>query len=321
VTHGKVSIRPSSPTSILTRTLTIASLSLLLVASGCKTSEDSTAAATQMAATSKALAAYYTTLHKRLEQTDHLYAVQEAILSIPYSDADKSRMADAAAEIEARAKMADKLAELSESFGDLASPDTAKAASTSAAALGTELETIKSLQPASSTIDTLTGATQFLVTVIQERKERQAAKAMASVITDLEALFNKEMPNYNSLNAQYITTAQALANTLVQGGQVDESYFLRDTLGPFQLTPKVTTPELQAKFAGLAKHRIELTAAEEKTQFETVSAAMDQALAEMSRRVNLVANEQPMTFRLPPVSVTTVQQWALQQGSSFLSAH
>jgi hypothetical protein len=285
------------------------SFCLLLLTTACKTSDDATAAAQQMSDTATALGDYYATLLKLVKETGQLNQVQEAMLSIPYGDADKKRIADAAAEIAKREEVAEGLSDLADSFTSLTTPDAATAASNSAASLQTEVDSIQGIGVAGTVVDALSGAMGTLVKALQEHKEREAARAMSSTIAALDAFFKKEMPVYESLDTDYLTMAQSLATNLVDRGQVDESYYVKDVLGPFDITPSVTAPDLKAKIDVLAKAHIAATAEERKKRFKKASAAMEAALAEMARRVDLVAGDKPMSFRLPPGPLTTVQQW------------
>ena len=280
----------------------------LLCTTGCKTSEDSKAAAAQMTETAQALSEYYASLGELLKKTDQLYIVEEALLGLSYGDAPKKQIADSIAEIEKREKMAKNLASLADTFTHLTSPDAVNDAVTSATALQTELGTIKALNGASAEIGALTGSTQVLLTALQEHKEREAAKGMSKTVSGLDALFSKEMPGYESIDDQYLREAADFTRSLVQDGDVEESHFLKDTLTLFDLAPGVASPEARKKLDALALKQIQAKSDEQKTAFNDSTVAMEKSLSEMSRRIDLVANEKPMTFRAAPQSLATVKK-------------
>ena len=61
------------------RVAAIATLFCLILTSGCKTSDDTAAAATQLTATASSLTSYYSALDTILSETDQLYQIQAAI--------------------------------------------------------------------------------------------------------------------------------------------------------------------------------------------------------------------------------------------------
>lgn len=286
------------------------SLCSLVAVTACKTSKDASAAAAQMTETAEALGAYYAALHSTVKQTGQLYIVQEAMVGIPYGDADKKQIADAAAELAKREELAETLSSLATAFSGLTGSKASTSATTSATALQAEVDSLKNIGSAATVADALSAATGTLVKALQEGKEREAAKAMAGTISALDDLFKKEKPACESLGAAYYNLAQSLAKNLIDRGQVDESFYVKDALGPFGLTANVTSPDLKAKIDVIAKANIDSIAEEKQKHFYKASDAMEKALGEMSRRIDLVAGEKPMTIRAVPASLTTVNQWA-----------
>ncbi|HEY0760714.1 MAG TPA: hypothetical protein VGD59_15810 [Acidisarcina sp.] len=287
-------------------------LCVLLLVNGCKTSEDATAAATQMTTTASALVDYYAALEKLMKKTDELNRLQEAMLTIPYQQPDRKQIADQAAEFEKREQMAEELTQLAGAFTSLASPAAAQAATDSTTKLQTELASIKQLTPATDEINAMTGAMQLLVSAIQQHKEREAAKAMAATLTGLDGFFLKEMRANESLDSQFVTLAGSLATNLVDQGQIDESSYVQDALGSFDLTARVTDPGIKARIDVLAKAHIAARGDAEKRRFARASTGMEQALAEMARRVNTVASDKAMKSRLAPPSLADVAKWTAE---------
>ena len=77
------------------RKLRIASIAILCCVaftSGCKTSDDAAAAATQMSTTAKSLSDYYTALSTILSNTDQIYSLNQQLYAKPYSSQSQQEL-------------------------------------------------------------------------------------------------------------------------------------------------------------------------------------------------------------------------------------
>ena len=101
-----------------------------------------------------------------------------------------------------------------------------------------------------------------------------------------------------------------MADYLAEHDAIDTSGFLKVALDPLGLTPSVASPELKAELAPLTKQQITARAAALNDAYVKATGAMMASLQEMSQRIHLVAEDKPMVFRVPPVTIATVEQWA-----------
>jgi hypothetical protein len=287
----------------------------LLFFAGCKTSDDAAAAATQMSATAKSLSDYYAALNTLLANTDQLYILNEQILSKPYSAENRQLMKDNQAELEKRVALAAEFSTFAGEFAKLVGSKAVADVTASAGKLETEVETLAKVKASSVEQSALKAALQIFVTAIQEHKEREAAKAMEGIAKGLTALFIKEGEVWNSVETNYTKTASVLAGYLVDHDATDQSALLKVALDPFGLTPAVITPELKASLAPLAKQQIAAHATKLDDAFVKATDDMTKSLEEMSKRIEAVAEDKPMAFRMPPVTVANVEKWAAQVGT------
>jgi len=98
----------------------------------------------------------------------------------------------------------------------------------------------------------------------------------------------------------------------VDQNAVDNSVLLKPALDPFGLTLSAPAPNLNTKLAPLVKQQIAARQATLVTAYSNATEAMSKSLQEMSQRIHMVATDKPMAFRVPPVTVTAVEQWATQ---------
>ncbi len=287
----------------------------LLVATGCKTSDDAEAAATQMSLTAKCLSDYYNALDIILADTNRLYMVNEALFSKPYTEENRQLLKSNEAELEKRAQLAEDFSTLAAQFAALTGSEAPEEAAKSANKLATEVESLASLKVSSAEQGVLKVALQLLVKAIQEHKEREAAKAIDSFAKGLSDLFVKEEPVWISINEVYVKVASNLAGDLVDGNHTDNSMLLKAALDPFALKPTVPSPELNTQLAPLAHHQIDRRKAGLLASFPRITDAMAMSLQEMSKRVHLVAVDKPMSFHTAPLTIATVEHWVAQVGS------
>ena len=112
--------------------------------SGCKTSDDAVAAASQLTATASSLNNYYSALESLLTETDQLYQIQAAINALaPYDAPTKKFITETASEIHKRKKMATSLTMLAQEFAKLSGSTSETNASTAAANLETVVAGLK----------------------------------------------------------------------------------------------------------------------------------------------------------------------------------
>jgi len=287
-------------------------LSCLFLAGGCKTSDDATAAASQLAATAKTLTNYYSALDTILGQTDQLNAVQVVLYGIPYDAPIKAEIADTRAEIQKRAAIAKGLTELAQNFAKLTGSTASTDASASAGKLETEVESLKLTKGKMSSDEQalMKAAVDLVVKAIQERKEREAAQGISKFAKALAGFFTKEAPDYESIARDYSAISSSLAKSLLQNGQTDPSGFFKVALDPYGLEPQITDPKLKNGIEMLAEQQVDLKAKALDEAHKNASDDMEKCLKQMADRIDLVANDKPMEVRTVPVTLANVEKWA-----------
>ena len=236
--------------------ITVAVVGSLLLMTGCRTSDDATAAATQMATTAKSLCDYYTALRTILDNTDQLYLLNAQLYAKPYPEENRQQLKETEAELEKRAELASDFSSLSGSFGKLTGSTAPADVGTSALKLEGEVETLASVQTSSVEQSALKAALEALTTAIKEHKEREAAKAMDDAAKGLSDLFAKETGAWNSTEIQYSSIGSTLAGSLVDGNATDNTALLKVALDPFGLSPSIASAAMNAQLAPLARQQI-----------------------------------------------------------------
>jgi hypothetical protein len=284
----------------------------IFLATGCKTSDDAAAAATQMSATAKSLSDYYTALNTILANTDQLYILNEQLLSKPYTAENRQLLKNNEAELAKRIALAADFSTLASEFAKLTGSTAAADVSASAIKLQTEVDGLAAVKASTNEQNLLKSALQLFVKAIQEHKEREAARAISDFSQGLTALFIKEGEVWNSVETVYSQIAENLAVYLVDKEAIDNSSLLKVALDPFGLTPSAAAPELKAKLAPLAKQQITARKTALDDSYIKATDAMTKSLQEMSKRIQAVAEDKPMAFRMPPITVANVEKWASQ---------
>jgi len=302
------SIRPTR----CVKAIAVALICGLALIAGCKTQDDAASAATQMSATAKSLSDYYAALGVILSNTDKIYAINARLYSKPYSDESRKQLKTTQDELARRVQLAADLSTLAGNFAKLTGSEAPADVAASCNKLETEVDGLASRTASTGEQNMIKSALQLLVTAIQERKERDAARAMDSLASGLSNLFDKEAPAWNSVDEVYSGLAANLANSLVDQNAVDNTALLKAALEPFGLTPAPASVEVNAKLAPVAKQQIADRQAALEASYTNATDAMSKSLKEMSERIHLVAEDKPMAFRAPPVTVSTVEQWATQ---------
>ncbi len=282
---------------------------------GCKTSDDATAAAGQMATTSQELSSYYKALQTTFEETDELYRLNEQLYSKPYTAENQQLLKSNEAELAKRAQLATDLSSLSESFGGLSGSTAPSDAASAASQVEEDVEKLSPLKASSTEQGALKLAVQELATAIQQHKEREAAKAMEGAAQSLSDLFAKETEIWNSTEQVYSQIAANLAASLVDANVTDNGAVLDVALTPFGLVRNVSIGDMNGKLAPVAKQQILTKKAAMDEAYKSATDGMAKALAQMAQRIQTLAEGKPMTQRMPPLSLATVQQWVTQAGS------
>lgn len=300
-----------SSTRALGRYFTFSFIAILIAFFvACKVSDDATAAAQQMAATSTTLTDYYGAIADSLTDTIALNELNESLLGVPFGDADRKQIETARAEILKRRDLAQALARLSTSFGTLTGSKASTDVATAATALGNELISVKALPGGSPVPDALGKAGNFLIQLIQQHEEKKAAQGMDDTMKALVELFKKEQPVYDSLARQHIMLASQVAKPLIDRRAVDPTPLLQPALKPFGLTANPANTQIEDTLRTLAKSRLAAATDVGTKQAEDASTAMLKALEEMSSRIDLLATEKPMPLRGNPFSLKVVESWA-----------
>jgi phage host-nuclease inhibitor protein Gam len=299
------------------RAFAILFLATLFLATGCKTSDDAVAAATQMSATAKALSDYYTALNTILSNTDQLYILNQQLTSRPYTAENRQLMKNNQAELAKRAALAADFSTLAAEFAKLSGSTAAADVSASAVKLQTEVDSLASVKASTGEQNMLKSALEIFVKAIQEHKEREAARAICDIAKGLTALFIKEGEVWNSVETNYTRIAANLAVYLVDHDATDNSGLLKVALDPFGLTPSSSTSDLKALLTPLAKQQIATRTAALDDSYVKATDAMTKSLQEMTKRISAVAEDKPMAFRMPPLTVDLVEKWVAQVESYF----
>lgn len=290
-------------------------LLFLAFAGACKTTSDAAVVATQLASTATALSNYYTALHTEIIDTDQLNSLEQGVVGVPYDQQTRALILDSADEIQKRIELANNLAILATSLTQLATSTGAADASTAA---GNIASTAASIKPLTSTLSApvqagITTAAQLIVTAIQERKIRAAARGIAALLDHYNKFFNAEEPAYQTLNDQYVGIAGTLSGWFVKNGQTDpEAYssaMAKVALAPYGLTAKIDAAT-EAKIAATAQMFIDQKSADLKAVQVKAGKAMEDALADIAMRAGDVAANKPLPAGLAPPSLDAVNQWA-----------
>lgn len=297
-------------TGAVTRT----ALCLLLcfeLMNACKTPDDATAAASQMATTSQDLVAYYSALTQVMDNTIKLNQLQSALLGTAFGSQDLAQLQETRLGIQQRANLAKTLQSLSANLSKLTGSTAASDVSTSANKLGTELVTVKAL-PKGPPISTALGdAGQAITLLIKERDERKAAVLLNSTISAVSKQFTAEKQVYESLYATYFALAASLAQESIKRNWVEESSLLTPALQPYGLSPSAgpQAQNLSIVLNSYAEQQIATLSASQVAAQQKATEGMDQALQEMSKRIDELATGKGMHSRGSPVSLADVEAW------------
>ncbi len=284
-------------------------LFLFSLVTACKVSDDAVAASTQMTATAASLHSYYAALAGSVTDTIALYELDAAISGIPFSAEERKLPEETRAEILKRRELAKTLAKLASSMATLSNSKAPADIETAATSLGEELTKIKALPNGALVPDAVGKAGNFLLQIVQQHEEKQAARAMDQTLAAVGDLFEKEKPTYDSIARTHIFQASQVAKDLINANGVDPAPMLEPALKPFALTPLPPSQQLQASLKSLALSRLQSTADENAQKEVNASAAMLAALREMSSRVHLLATDRSMPIRGNPFSLEIVESW------------
>lgn len=281
---------------------------------GCKTSEDATALANQFSTTSKALSGYYVALDKELQATDELNVLGEGLNGTRYAEDAQDKIRNATTAIEERQTVADTLGQVAGSFGKLSGSTAAADAASSAGKLEDAAEGLKLLPSTLNSAEksALAGALQGLVKLIQQRKERQAAKKMADVVSMLAILFASEQNAYNSINDQYADLSRSFAQVLARDRQIDTSAFeaslTASALAPYSLTPELSN-DVKLRLDKEIPNEISRESVNLKTSHQKASDGMETSLRELAKALATLAADKPLATSGPGAALGDVNQW------------
>ena len=281
--------------------------------SGCKTSDDAAAAATQLTVTASSLTSYYSALGTLLSETDQLYQIQAAVNPLaPYDTQTKNYITDTAGpEIQKREKLAAALTTLAQQFAKLSGSTAATNASTAAGNLESTVAGLKisSVSMSARNVNLMKDAVDLIVKAIQEHKEREAAAAIDKFTSALDTWFQSEEPFCNAVGSNYANVTKSLAQVLINHGQVDPSQFLNAVFSPYGLTPQLTDPTLKRKVQTILAEQVDHKSAALATAQQTATTNMEKSLSEMASRIHLMATDKPMAIRAAPITLAEVQNW------------
>jgi hypothetical protein len=276
----------------------------------CKICDDAVAASSQMTSTATGLSSYYSALAESVNDTIALYEIDSAFSGIPFSAKDRKLPEDTRSEILKRRDLANSLGNLASSMASLSNSKAPRDVETSATALGNELIQVKALPGGSPVPDGIGKAGNYLMQVIQQHNEKEAARAMDQTLVAVGDLFEQEKPAYDSIARTHLREASQVAKDLTNTNEIDMTAMLTPALKPFNLTPLPATKQLQDSFKVLALSRLQNSAEVAIKNEVDASSAMLTALREMSTRIHLLATERPMPIRGNPFSLKLVESWA-----------
>jgi hypothetical protein len=278
--------------------------------SACKVSDDAVAASSQMTSTAAGLNSYYSALANSVTDTIALYELDSVISGIPFNSEDRKLPEDMRTEILKRGELANSLGKLASSMATLSASKSPADVETAATSLGNELIQVKALPGGSPVPDAIGKAGNYLLQVIQQHKEKEAARAVDQTLAAVGDLFEKEKPTYDSIARTRLFEASQVAKDLTNANGVDPTAMLSPALKPFNLTPLPATKRLQDSLKTLALSRLQNSAEVAIKKEVDASSAMLTALREMSTRIHLLATERPMPIRGNPFSLKLVESWA-----------
>ncbi len=284
----------------------------------CKVSDDAIAASQQMTSTANALHDYYSALDAGLANTISLYELDGAISGIPFGDDDRKLSESTRDELGKRKELANGLASLASAMSTLSNSTAASDVQTSATQLGNELIAVQALPGDSPVPDAVGKAGNFLLQIVKQHKEKEAARAIDETLRAVGDLFEKEKPTYDSIARTHDREASQMAHDLLKSNGVDPTPMLAPALKPFNLTALPASTSMQVSLKALALSRLQHATEEATKKDESASVAMLASLREMSSRVHLVATEKPMSLRGAPFSLKLVEDWAQSWSASLI---
>jgi hypothetical protein len=245
------------------------------------------------------------------------HLVNEQLYHKPYPQLSRDQLHETVKELAKRQAMARDLATLALSFNRLTGSKAAEDLASSASTLAGDVDSLVGVKASSGEQDMLKVALKALISAIQEKKERDAAKAMDQVAKGMALLFKKEAPVWLSVDNTYADLASTLAKGLVEAGAVDNSATLRDAVRPYGLVfePASSASDLNQKLAPVTELAITDRNQALKDTYKNGASEMESALLEMSERIHRVAQDKPMQFRSPPISVANVERWITEVAS------
>jgi len=293
--------------------LFLIALVLFLVAlTGCRTDEQSAAAAKQLSDAATSLTAYYGSLHTLLDQTDRLYQLQAVLSPIaPYDELTRGKLHETEAEIEKRQHLAETLTELAKSYSTLAGSTAPSAVATSTANLQSALSDLDSTHfgMSSGNISLMQSSVKLIVGALKTRDEKQAAAQMDALAAQLAKWFTDEQPACNSIAASYASLSQSIALPLLISGQTDLSAQFAPALSPYGLTPKISDEALKARLREATRAEIATKSAAIVDQQKQASGELATSLTGAASRIHAVVTKQPTDTKPHPVTGKQMLGW------------
>jgi hypothetical protein len=298
------------PVAVIRRRICFSTLVVaLMFTTACKTSEDATAAASQMATTAKDLTGYYSQMDTVLDNTIQLNELQSVLLGTSFDQQARAQMKETQQEIQKREDLAKCLQNLSDEFSKLTGARTSSDVQQAAGKLGSAISSLGSLPGAGALPTGLGEAGKEIVTLVQEHKEREAGKALDAIVTALSKMYQQETSTYDSLYSQDLVLAESLAKELVKRGWVSEGELFSPITQPFGLAPPASTPEINKILKAYTEQQIEDRMADQVAAEKKASDCMAKALDEMSARIHKLATDKVMDERTAPVTLSDVEKW------------
>jgi hypothetical protein len=285
----------------------LAAALLLLCCGGCKTQKDAAAAASQMASTAQTLSSYYAALDHVLAETQLVYQARSELDNVTPLDLSDTRQ-----QIQLREDLATEIGNVASLFQKLTGSSAASDASAAAGKLNSEMVSIKALASNDNETKAVTLGIQSIVTLIQQHEEIKAAQQIQPLCHNLSVFFDSESRFYNSIDQAYLTAASAVSKLLLDKNYVDVSPVFLAALQPFNLSPSINGYSLSPQMRAFLTKQVDDGSKTGVASCEKATDALSAALKEMDARFTLVAQGKVLHITMPPLSLSTVENWIKQ---------
>lgn len=300
--------------SLLRRMLSLCSLLLFLVLTGCQTQQDAVAAAQQMAATTATLQAYYASLLTLVDRNLEAQTALGVVTGVPVDSDTRRQLDDIRSSLQTREDAAAAFTRLAAKFSEL----TASTAQADVVKAATDLNgKVVALAPlptgvSSAEATVLKMTVNALMTAVVARQEIKAAQQIKPATDALSALFDKEADTYVSFSNSYYNAAASASNALIQQQAVPAALLFRSSLEPFGLIADITDAQTKKAAVAHLRNMVSSRQAERAAQTRAATNDLGEALHVMRDRIDTVARHKPLHADRPPFTLEGAREWINQ---------